>query len=534
MSESRRTYIVRVCYALALFCAFLIAFYFHFESARQRGMGQFIMTMGHGNDLITALIWMLFLGLYVFLPVLVAPVIAQEKEQGSLPLLLVTRMRPLELVLQKYFSGIVPMLSFLLLALPLLAIAYAFGGVSSHYVSFAIVVLLLTCLQIAAYCLMISTLCPTTMSAVTYSYLGFVFWLFIIFFAHGVLRVSNHYLTSGLLGPFVYFNGCDSTITQMTFLCAPIVISTIVFLLISWRFLFSRATSQKSQFLQRLFRSIDVLMNVLNRKLGRGIVLVPDRSALPLNDPVAWRERGRTTMANSRYLVRLMLIILVPTCIASFFCKDMPVLVVAYWIIATFLTALHCTNMIGAERSQQTLDILLSTPIEVRYMITQKMKSLRPMIIVVVIPLAAVSAMYYSMVGWSQYDYAWTTDRFLMLALSVASALIYLPLIGWFSCAVGLRIRNRAKALVAALGLVTGIVIVMPVLFFVAVSLGEPPDADYENMMVGLFPVFSLGTLLFPGEQRYGPTIANLVFHASLLFAVRTWTLGRAEDFLRR
>ena len=163
----RRTYVLRVVYGALLFAVFAAL------APRWLWRGSYdpLSVMGAGREMFESILMLQFIGIALFLPAMMCGRIAEEKERDSLVLLFLTDLRPWSIVLQKYLGGLVPMLSFLLLAMPLAAIAYAFGGVTTDMLATGLYALLLTCLQIGALALMCSAWCRTTVSALLSTYL---------------------------------------------------------------------------------------------------------------------------------------------------------------------------------------------------------------------------------------------------------------------------------------------------------------------------------------------------------------------------
>src|SRR5262245_47998747 len=120
----KQMYIVRVLYALLLFGAFCVYY------LRNLADGP-VLVLGRGLGPFTFLVQAQLFAIYLFLPPLMAGALAQEKERETLGLLFLTDLTPWELILQKYFGRLIPMLTLLFLSLPLLAIAYSLGGVSA-------------------------------------------------------------------------------------------------------------------------------------------------------------------------------------------------------------------------------------------------------------------------------------------------------------------------------------------------------------------------------------------------------------------
>src|SRR5262245_58230026 len=142
-SARKQMYIVRVIYAVMLFGAFCI-YYF-----RNMSEGP-VLTLGRGLEPFQFLIMAQFTAIILFLPPQMAGAIAHEKERETLGLLFLTDLTPWELILQKYFGRLIPMLTLLFLSLPLLAVTYSLGGVSVFLLFYSVASLFLTCLGVGA------------------------------------------------------------------------------------------------------------------------------------------------------------------------------------------------------------------------------------------------------------------------------------------------------------------------------------------------------------------------------------------------
>lgn len=139
-SSRPRTYVVRFLYAASLFTAACALFYGGFLSGDTN-------TLGRGRFMFERLVTYQFWAIFVFLPAISCTALTIEKERNSLGLLLITSLRPWQIVLQKALGRIVPMLTFLLLSFPLMAVAYSFGGVTEDYLWSGTYLLVITCFQ---------------------------------------------------------------------------------------------------------------------------------------------------------------------------------------------------------------------------------------------------------------------------------------------------------------------------------------------------------------------------------------------------
>ena len=290
IANRRRTYWLRGVYAALLF---LLA-YLRFYDILQSGGGRFTM-LGRGSQMFETLFGLQFVGIYLFMPIVGCSAITHEKERNSLSLLLLTRLGPTTILLEKLLSRLVPMFVFLLLVMPLLAFTYTLGGVTEFRLWASIAVMSLTAVQVAALTLMCSAYCATTSSAFVASYaLSFASLFFCsccgLSFASGpnVLSVDN-------VGEFVV----------RTFLLG---FSTVVFLLLARGWLISRAFVVSHGALYHSLKRLDRFYVRKDASTG-GIVLVRHSQSLPLDEPIAWRELAKSSTGS---LVRLVLVIEVP------------------------------------------------------------------------------------------------------------------------------------------------------------------------------------------------------------------------------
>ena len=290
IANRRRTYWLRIVYALLLY---LLAFFSFYDILRS-GSGPFAV-LGHGSRMFETLFGLQFVGIYLFMPIVGCSAITHEKERNSLSLLLLTRLGPTTILLEKLLSRLVPMFVFLLLAMPLLAFTYTLGGVTEFRLWASIFVMALTALQVAALTLMCSAYCSTTISAFVASYaISFASLFFCsccgLSFASGpgVLSVDN-----------------IGELAMRTFLLGS---STVVFLLLARSWLIGRAFVEQHGALYHSLKRLDRFYVQTDASTG-GVTLVRHTQSLPVDEPVAWRELAKSSAGS---LFRLVLTIEVP------------------------------------------------------------------------------------------------------------------------------------------------------------------------------------------------------------------------------
>jgi ABC-type transport system involved in multi-copper enzyme maturation permease subunit len=554
LAARRRTYALRSVYALALGAAFALMYQQHLRW-RSDGIGM----LGTGGELFDVLFWCQYWAILLLMPALAATAITHEKEQGSLTLLLLTDMGPWELVLQKWLSRLVAVGGFLLLSMPLMALCYAYGGLPSERLWSGIYLLAITCVQTAALALAVSAWCRSSLAALVGSYLalGCVYlgpslalllvdavlgwnlrWLTLPF--EDYLWPANFYLPAYAPG-----NADPLLIVRDS---AAVPLSAIVFLAAARWSLVRRAHLAGPGPLLRLFQRLDALFERGDAALGR-------RRAddhLPHQDPVAWREFNRRSLANWRYLLRIGVpclgIVLIVDSVAAR--NGLPLIQGVLQVtglgllgLALLLVVTFGASLVAAERAQQTIDVLLTTPLTARDILVQKGRGLRRIMLVMTIPALGFGMAHVLVEGAWRFNF-WESASFgsLVWARLTAMAAYYLilpPLFGWFAVAIGLHVRNRNRAvLIALIGACMwfGSTMVLGAILFGMLNLNEQSTAMMPCYLTpGMLPLITENDLR---DDIYGgPWLAIACFvlwHGGLWLVLRWWCLRHADRLLRR
>ncbi len=550
----RRTYIIRVLYASALFLFFCIIF----RDELAPGTGNPLRILGSGKGMFEFLVYVQFAAIFIFLPATMSGVLSYEKERDSLALLFLTDLRPWEILFQKYVSRLIPMLSFLLLSLPLLAISYAFGGISTSYLCSGILLLFLTCLQVGAFSIMFSAYFRTTAEAFVASYLGgglFYFLLPICAIVLDAFGVLEHYynmdeeVAFAFLPLYVFADTEGDPFAVVLVRSIPIVASTVIFLVVARVFLIRRAFVTPRRIALRVFRRLDRFFNRVNRFLG-GIVLWKDEKPLPEAEPIAWREINKRALGKLDYLIRFLVLIEVPVFFIAVAvvltgspwrgqAEALSVIVFVLWVIAVLPMTVKNANAVVSERTRQTLDVVLVTPLEGREIVLQKTRPVKRFTLVMLVPFMTIFILEAWCEGW-RGDFQRTSYSGAYLMASLLSVLVYIPMFSWVSFWVGLRTRRRSRAIIGALCLV--------VLWNVAAPLGlvllnDVGDIDVAGTPLAYLYLLSPATTVVLNEAdafgtffeaRWAPIIVNFLWYGFILFYFRRLCLKHADRYLGR
>jgi ABC-type transport system involved in multi-copper enzyme maturation permease subunit len=425
MAQLRRTYLARVGFALLMFSMSALLFLPTYQALSKLPKGVF----GHGAKFFDVLFAIEWAGLVLFVPAVVSGALTAEKERNTLQLLFLTKLAPWTILLEKLLSRLVPVATFLLVSLPLLFIAYLWGGLTQSDVGLAMAELALVVFELAAIALFCSAFCATSASAFILSYVitalvflcPFLIVLTLLFFncwsrlvgagdltlvalanapAHrdtvltfltSTLGINLAWLFDQRFGPGVVR---PFHTVRLPFVIIPIV--GVVFLLLARRAIVSRAVPQPKHRIRRLFAWLDRLFTRLNDRYAKGILLASPDSGIPEGNPVAWREKRRGNLGRVNYLIRVLVVlespILVVSVISAGFGRELEfttlgTIGLVLWPIGLLIVLVRAAGLVAAEKARQTLDVLLTTPLSASELIGAKMRGLRRTMAIVAVPI---------------------------------------------------------------------------------------------------------------------------------------------------
>ncbi len=387
---------------------------------------------GSGEALFALASWIQWIFTLVLVPLTMGG-IAVEKERGSWPLLRLTDLRPAEIVWQKYAAGLVPACASVLLILPAGALCYGLGGLESRDVFLTILVLGLTACQVGALALLASVLCESTRGA---------FLLTLVLVAACTLAPTPHWSTYHLLQQVGELRGMG--VWPLTSICLT---SLLIVFLAQWRV----HRESLSQLFRRLVRPHRAARKQLTEEDVVGLVQYP----------VAWRELTRRSICRRESVRRLALLGAAVVIVYAIWAasnrvistrQSMALLMGILWATTALLVTVQAAGLIVTERSDQTLEILLTTPLDAVSIVKQKAQAVWQLglacsVWIIVGALASVCV---------RSDLLW----WVYLPCTYVGILLYLPLTHWIGFIIGSRARNHTRALflsMAAVGVIHGV-----------------------------------------------------------------------------
>ena len=555
----RRTYTVRVAYACMLFAASAL---FYLEIA-SRGMSNPFAVLGQGRQIFEAVVYLQFMGIYAFMPAITCGIITLEKERNSLGLLLLTRLGPGAIVLEKFLGRVVTMLTFLLLSVPVLVVAYTMGGVTPSALGVAIWLLMVTVLQVGALATLCSTYFRTTVGAFIGTYvLGFALYFTpLIIQETGVLPIREWLVwlarslgftvgtyegsaESLLFMPPFFDIGIWGGAAMAVWASVPGVLSIVAFLCLSRVFLWRRAFVPPGNPLLRLFHGLDAGFQRLNQnRVTRGKVLIQETPSLPVFEPVTWLETSKKSLGRFRYLLRLFIVLeffVLLACAAAGargVAEPLGLVMIVLWVFAALVIAVKASSLIAGERTHETLDVLLSTPLFCQDIVEQKFQALRRLILVMSVVLLTV-VLYKT---WMMHTVSYTAPLAIMtyLVCSLLSIAIYLRSVAWLSMLIGIRVRSQARAIFTTVTVILAWC-VMPmfavVMFFQIARIS--PNTPW-TLMAFVSPAMIIPFNEFMSFRELGVSprtaiVVNFAFHGALMRLFRYLCHSRTKHYLGR
>jgi hypothetical protein len=573
-----RTYLARVLYGAAIYGLFGMALQRALQ--QQPAGGAAMPAFGFGYDLLRSLVTLLAGSLLLIQPAIMATCLTREKEQDSFGLLLLTRLSPTKILFEKYFAGLFPTATLLLLALPLAAVTMGYGGVSFQLLIAGGMVLVATWLMVGAWALLASAWCRTSLGALLFAYLGGAAVLFAAPLAYSVLQ-RDVMFGSSLIGvtvptwlwalwpgevfarlldyqreTFSSVAGSGNTTAfamEAVQRCGALFTAAAVFL-IGARFLLLRRWVARPMGAKPIFLRLSKLLSFARQKIRQR----PDD--LPGDAPIAWREHSRSLLGGHQHFIYVAFLIWGGTFALSIFLLGLypptrgpeRLQRVALFIgcLMAFVLVVTSVTSLLSERINRTLDILFTTPLGIEQLLRQKAQSVSRYWVLFGVMLAIL----FCAQAWSEYEYvrpgsSWQTFG-QQWATGLIALLIYPPLVIWTSFLFAALCRKRARAIFTLL-LFFAIWALVPLIVLEAVdpmwreeqrylwySLASPLgilDANANDRLPWFAKAgVSIGRILQVQGVPWVPVAVNSFVYGLAAFVARWLCLRSADRLLRK
>lgn len=582
LAQRKRTYVLRTVCLIIFALIFLTAY----ASATYRAVNMMNM-LGQGREMTAILFVTLMVTIYALAPAMACGAITTEKEKQTLGLLLISKLSPFGIVVEKILSRMLPLMSLVIVASPLFAICYLFGGVTSTDSILGVALLLFVVLQITAVAIFCSALLESGIAAfwMTYAILALMYFALPILteldvlprldFLAGISDEEFMLFPGYLLAMFV--DG-GATWWQTILMIAPSIVVTLCFPIAARFALVWFSFGSAFSFQSRLFAKFRQLLQwVLGpfRSRNRGDIsdsLKGERKAtsFPDDTPIHWRE-SRRGFANKLWVqcaaVFGLFLFEGWALYGSRYDDDIAVLFsIVLLIIAMLLVMSFTCRLFAKERERQTLDSLLVAPLSNREILRQKVKGVNRLILVLLgvvlmtgfynvfavrMNHSTLTATFDTSYGYYGSDkrvypmsFAWFVASAVFLTCALGNAFIYMHIVKWTAVYFGLKMNTQMKAMMSSLIAILCLCFV-PMLIGVLCLVGL--DSDPSDFPPWFFSSPVIVTALNEFHDlnemyRNSAMPASDVFVISLNFCVygglvliaRSYVLTRLESLLDR
>ena len=523
-ANNKRTYILRVVYAVVLFGAALWAY----SDLNNGGASAGLVNFGKGRAFFQMLVNVQTFAIILLLPAITCGALTVEKEKDTLALLLLTKLSSWTIVFEKLISRVLAMGTYQLLSLPLFAIVYGMGGVELSGIIHAVVSLLALTIVVASVSILCSTWFRTTSEAFIVSYvilflLGFGITLSTEFAMRVQTMRGN--ITNWPNNPprESFWHALIAAFSTDTSIAMQAIAVCLVCILLASRVLFARAFVPPRNIMLEIFQRADRFFNELNDSTTGGVVLVPDRETLPIFQPITWRETRKKSLGTFRYQFRILMFLLAPLIfvIAAIlsdgrndFTSPFRGFPVFFWIVSVICLTIHSTGVIAAERIRQTLDVLLVSPLTPTEIVLEKLSGVRRMIKILTVPFAVLVLFQAIWTGYvlqgSMQQNQRSVDFWLELVTATLVPIFYMPIIMWVGFQFGLRARTQIQAILATFTTVV-LACIIPFVLVVLIRAYSLTSQPVASLLIWLSPL----RMSFPA-MSFGPGY-NLLQEKSIL-----------------
>lgn len=529
----RRTYIIRVIYALVLF-VIVVTFLFDYNYHRSP-----LRMLGRGRYLLETMVIAQFVGIYLLLPAACCGLLTQEKERNTLGLLLLTRLGPWTIIIEKLLSRLIPMLMYILLTLPILGIAYTLGGVSQSYLWTGVWLLIAASLFVSSFGVMCSAWFRTTAGSLIATYvIGFIVCSALPFLDEMRFINIDWEAQGAFFPPIVFDHSSRMDFLEILGWSFPTLLASGAFLVLARIFIVERAFARPVNVMMNLIRPVDQFFSRGIEFVSRGQIKLDTEPDLPDDQPIAWRETARTVLGRFRYQCYIAIATTFLACCALGVIsthggrndEELAAVLFIFLSVVALLVCVKSASLFASERSRQTYDILMTTPLTNRELIDQKMTGIYRLMLTFIVPFLVIVFFdaWWKSHHWNnnfrRYEYSYTPS-FYIISTSVTVA-VYLPMLSWLCVLVGLRVRNQARAIFVSLIVIAGWALIPIITVVVFVEFSNVSHRD------GSFLLLS-SPLPFLLLNEFGQT-REIMENATLAFALNTLIYGLILVGLRR
>ncbi len=426
-----------------------------------------------GGPLFNGLAMVLFCLIWLTVPLSTADSLSREKREDTLGLLLLTPLRPVELVISKLFSAFWQSSMLVLAIVPILAIPVLIGGITALDIVREILSLLTALIGAVTVGIVASSLCERRGRAWLLVGVIGALWLWVQLYCHGLLLIFKAAISIPEFNPFeevlrpevlilptlygflaessssaAFFFGIQSGATSGDVLVSVIVLTAT--LLVCWRSL-SFAARRVHRFAESRFMSArqERVQSIFVRERYATTFLHRKQRQLLDRNPILWLQQRRWSHRLVKWgwlLVTTIVITLATTYQDWGFAENIMITTIWLAVFMLFSLLLVTSSNLQGERESGALELLLVTPLTPRDFVQGRIRSFWKSFLPAAAAVA-ISFWYFGALQW-QIHFPWTVDFWFPALLLAASAFFLLLL--RFMPAIGLCFSLNRPGLFAA------------------------------------------------------------------------------------
>jgi ABC-type transport system involved in multi-copper enzyme maturation permease subunit len=508
------------------------------------GFGAF----GGGQEIADVLNICNLIAVYLLLPLTACAAIASERERQTLPLLLISRISASRLILEKFLSSLIPVLTLMAISLPSLALAYSLGGLSPQQLAGSVAAMLLAAVQVTTAAIFWSAVFRTSLQA----FWATLFTLLVYLLGPGLLGlILGDRLQGRIFGLSVeissLFIGFWELPWQVPFeiavqLCLPPLIAGSVLLVGAAAVVKKYRCDAPLSRLPQPLRILRGLFTWLRKRLAAlgsaglpaGVSRPIPPMRVPAERPLAWRERSTSAAYGPRLFI--LLILFVPSALwmltqsdLNFRPEDACIMLAFILMITGVLVVLSVgARSFGLERDSQTLAVLLTIPQSTHEILTQKLTAASRARLLFMTGFLVLAAIRIWDPTLSNLNRDYELPRALFEPLGLVLTWEHLTLVIWVAAAWSMFARTTLRAAVGTLATLFGYCL----LHFFSLILVEFWDLDTMRELLAGLPLIAWVAIIVDDVPHSGnfPGVAPLVTFLICLSAV---ILGAALILLR-
>jgi len=501
------------------------------------GFGAF----GGGQEIADVLNICNLIAVYLLLPLTACAAIASERERQTLPLLLISRISASRLILEKFLSSLIPVLTLMAISLPSLALAYSLGGLSPKQLAGSVAAMLLAAVQVTTAAIFWSAVFRTSLQA----FWATLFTLFTYLLGPGLLGLLlSDRLQGRIFGLSVDISSLFIGFWELPWqvppeiavkLSLPPLLAGSVLLVgaaaVIKRYRCDPPLSRLPQPL-RILRGLRGLLTAPRKRMAAlGSASQPARASepippmrVPAERPIAWRERSTSAAYGLRLF--LLLILFVPAALwmltqsnLNFRPEDACIMLTFILMISGVLVVLSVgARSFGLERDSQTLAVLLTTPQCTLEILMQKLTAASRARLLFMTGFLVLAAIRMWDPTLSNLNRDYTLPRGFFEPLSLMLIWEHLTLVIWVSAAWSMFSRTTLRAATGTLATLFGYCL----LHFFSLIFVEFCELDsFREFLTGL-PLIAWVAIIVDDVPRSGNfgDVAPLVTFLMCLSAV--------------